>query len=390
MIRMRRIFLVCFLYSIVTLSYSQDDSLIQIQPEFKDINSKIVLPQTKIIDSVLQKRTLIPQKSIEDILKQSIVRDNIIRQKYFTKKFFENNEFVDTLFLKNLQLPYLLVNGNKISASNGDNKLFNHYNINSQNRIVLNPTIKIFSVRTISSNYVDYLNNKEKYIRNVKSINFNLSNTWLIPVIIISIIFLGISSLFYNKYFKLLLESAINYRLSVVLLKDKNIMLGRLSLILNTLFSINIALFLTQLSHYYSIRPFEINSFIYFLFFLIIVPFIFLIKSITNRIIGYIFNKGEIFNEYIHSYYVLNKNLGIILMPIVIILPFINNNFVPYLIILGIIIIAFYYFLRMIHGIKIILSKDVSILYLILYLCILEILPVFWMYKFIISFIVND
>jgi len=213
---------------------------------------------------------------------------------------------------------------------------------------------------------------------------YELSNDWLLGIFLfITLLFLWVK-IFYKKYFTLLLNSLLSYQLSIKLLREKNIMIKRVSFVLNFIYVIVLSTFILKILELYQLKIFNFNKFETLLMLINIIIIISVARILMLRLVGYIFNSTQIFNEYIHINYIINKNLGLFLFPLLIAQVYIAEKLKVIFIIAGITLILISYIIRFYRGFQIIIKKDIFLFYLILYLCTLEILPLLLGYKFFI------
>lgn len=221
----------------------------------------------------------------------------------------------------------------------------------------------------------------EAYIESVedeKGIETNSAMTPNWGTGIIAGIFLLIiwSRLRFRKYFSLLLRGPYNYSISVGLHRDNNSNLMKLSFLMNMVFAMTLGLFLTLIMQYYSVKPLNYNYLLYFVILAAAIALLYQLKAVVCHFTGLIFKSKNIFREYIHHVFLLNKNLGIYLFPMVILLHFVQYEKLYLFIYFAIGIIVAFYIIRFIRGIQIIFRNRISIFYMILYLCIFEALPI--------------
>jgi hypothetical protein len=98
-----------------------------------------------------------------------------------------------------------------------------------------------------------------------------------------------------------------------------------------------------------------------------------------------IFEKQQLINEQIHSSYLINKNIGLMLLPIVFTAVYTNQIISNVILFSGLIIFAIATLYRLVRGFQIILKNGVLLYYAILYLCTLELLPLVIGSKLLIS-----
>lgn len=103
------------------------------------------------------------------------------------------------------------------------------------------------------------------------------------------------------------------------------------------------------------------------------------------QVFGNIFLINPVVKEYIYNLYLCNAMQGIVIFPLTICIPFINNNLPFILTIVGLFVLI--YIFRFFRFFQIIHTKKLPVFYFILYLCSLEILPFIVLIKSCMSFI---
>ena len=252
-------------------------------------------------------------------------------------------------------------------------------NISLQNKI-LSDTIIADSIQNINTETVEIkpIGEKGKLITTTQ-------NDWMIPICLLGLILIAIIRFSFGKYLYRVIDSVLNYQSSTNLFLEKNMRNLRGSIFLNSLFFTNISLFIVQYYNYFWNVNTDKVSFAFYVSALLGLCILYLGKIIIVRSIGYIFNGSKEAKEYLHTIFIYNKNLAMILLPITLSVPFIAEYASSFLLNAGIIIGLIFFLLRLFRGIKILFRKHVSIFYMILYLCALEILPLLVIYKLLLS-----
>ena len=154
------------------------------------------------------------------------------------------------------------------------------------------------------------------------------------------------------------------------------------STIMNLLSFLIIGLFVYSVVSYYNFMPSGSKGIMTWLIGLLIISSAVTVRHLLCVITGVVSGQQEVFREYLLGIY-QSYRFGaiflfafIILMSYTVILPDVDY------IIAGIIIIGLVYFIRVIRLVIIFLNRSISIFYLILYLCALEILPVLILVKY--------
>jgi len=206
-----------------------------------------------------------------------------------------------------------------------------------------------------------------------------MNTDFLIIPFIINLILFAYVKYNYSDYLKLVLYSTINYQSSILLWKENKNNKPRSFYILLVIFFISIGVFsliLFQkfypeffLKHFWLIIPTTL------FFVALLISF----NKIANYISGKIFLQDEISSEYNNNINSFNQSFGIFLFPLTILMTYTKS--VDLFIYIGISFFAIIYLLKIIRLFKINISKQLNILYMFLYLCTLEIIPMLYIAK---------
>ena len=157
----------------------------------------------------------------------------------------------------------------------------------------------------------------------------------------------------------------------------------RISLFLGIGFVL-VSAFLIQITNqYFGIILVDQSHLKQYLFFVGVVCSTYLIKFIANYILAFISSNNDLGKEYLFNVFVFSQTIGIILFPFIICLQFTKYPTELFLY-PALVICAGFYALRMFRGFIIsVTEQNVGILYIFLYLCALEILPLLVLIKFL-------
>jgi hypothetical protein len=191
----------------------------------------------------------------------------------------------------------------------------------------------------------------------------------------------------FSKYMSQIFKAIINYNECLKLFKNNNSIIGRIYFLLNLIFTCTLSIFLFQTTKHFNLSITKLNSFELMFINIFIVLGIYFFKYITINIIGYLLVKRDAFLEYLHSIYIYFKIIGLFILPFVLLITFLPIKFHYFFINLGIIGIFIFYLFSLFKGIKILIQKGVLLFYWILYLCIVEIIPICLLYKFVLRFV---
>jgi hypothetical protein len=204
-------------------------------------------------------------------------------------------------------------------------------------------------------------------------------------LLILSISLYTISKYSYPRYYLRLLSTVLNYHSANKLYLEKNMRNIRGSIFFGSFALLVIGIFISYSLKFY-LESLDLKFLLVLANCIIYLFSWFLLKYIVFRFIGYVFGGSQESKEYLFNVFLYLKNLAIFILPIVVVIPYVPEFWSTILLYLGLVLSSFMYIFRIIRGIKILFAKHVSIFYMILYLCGLEILPLLMIYKLFISF----
>jgi hypothetical protein len=159
------------------------------------------------------------------------------------------------------------------------------------------------------------------------------------------------------------------------------------SLLLNILFVISTGFYLASLARYYIFTVFG-NFWITFLYAVLFVAAIYLGKYIILKIAGWIFNIRSATDTYIFIVFLVNKMIGIFLLPIIILISFPNQFLLPVVIPLSYLILILLLCYRFFNSFRPIRSEiKLNRFHFFLYLCAFEIAPLLLIYKVLLAYV---
>jgi hypothetical protein len=205
---------------------------------------------------------------------------------------------------------------------------------------------------------------------------------WFTVAIIVSLFVFSWMKVVYQKFVVQIITGLVDYQVAMRLYREKNVLFRNVSVGLHTIFYINMGLYIYYLIDFKDYPQVFKNVFLSVFIYSLFILLIYNIKSFTSKILGYLFLVQENFAQYIHNVNLYNKNIGLFLFPIVIIYPFAIDEMKPIVIYAGLILMLGLFLLRSYRSAQIIMKKGISLFYLILYLCAVELLPVLLLVKF--------
>ena len=110
---------------------------------------------------------------------------------------------------------------------------------------------------------------------------------------------------------------------------------------------------------------------------------IFFGRIVFVNLTGFLFNRLKIFREYLYNTFIFNKLMGMAILPVLLFVVYTTGVLQEVFFWLAITIVTLVVFMRLIRSLVFSFKKDVSIFYMFLYLCALEIIPLTLLYRWL-------
>jgi len=208
---------------------------------------------------------------------------------------------------------------------------------------------------------------------------------WILGILILCAIFLAWTQIFAFKRFKQVIRAPFSKRFINQLMRDGNLFRERISISLGLIYMMCFSLLLYEVNEL--VLEWTIFRIQGFLLFLLISGFIIAfwsIKSIFIRILGEVFRTFQTTHEYMLNSLVFNLMTGIVILPFLIMVIYLKSIPMVYFCLIFMVFLNVFRFVRgFLIGVS--LTKF-SYLFLFVYLCSLEILPLLIIAKLLINF----
>jgi Domain of unknown function (DUF4271) len=212
-------------------------------------------------------------------------------------------------------------------------------------------------------------------------------NESLFYFLIVLLFYFACIKLFFGKYIDNLTTLFFRVTMRQQQIREQLLQTPLPSLLLNILFTVSCGLYLTLLTRYYNFAFFG-NFWVTLLYAIGFVAGIYLGKFVVLKITGWIFNIRSATDTYIFIVFLVNKMIGIFLLPFVILMSFPNRYLLPVLVLLSYIMLILLLSYRFINSFRPIRSEiKVNRFHFFLYLCAFEIAPLLLIYKVLLAFV---
>ncbi len=203
------------------------------------------------------------------------------------------------------------------------------------------------------------------------------SPAWVFLLLFLMVAAFTWIKVFYARTMRQIFQAVVSMGAANQMLREENLLLQRSSVLLTVLFNLVAAFFLYQVSNYLEWSSDYIGSGLgRFLILAFVVSLVYSLKFLILRLTGHLFRTDKAFSAYIFHIFLINNVLGMLLMPLVIAVAFLAPAYALYFFYTAAALVIFGFLYRMLRGVLIGLSfAEFSKVYLLLYLCALEIGP---------------
>ncbi len=211
--------------------------------------------------------------------------------------------------------------------------------------------------------------------------NRNFRSIWMLAVILLLLLYLAVINRFMGKSISDIVESFYSQRVLSQFSKEENLLNSWAFILLFLLFGATVGLLFYQITSYYN-HSYTDDGWQLYLGFTFAAIIFFILKIIVLRILGLIFNIGNLVKEYISILYLTYFNITFISLPLVVCFGLIADSFKPLLLLICgvlLLVVLFWQYIR--SSINVLSVYRFSKVYLFIYLCALEFCPVLILIK---------
>jgi len=322
--------------------------------------------QQAVVKAAQQKQTGLKTNSVGSNNTKTITKSNP-GNITFKKEFFQKNSYTEEPVVKDAS--WNIYTGNPgLFITSGDN-------VNFGDVTTLSDSVFLLSRNTIvpKSTKPYGLVGKELILPN---------QDWVLGIVLIFWAIFASVRVGFLKYLGQLFVSIVNINAAIRLYQQRGYKTMYGAMRLDIIFHLILPLSVYQIAAFYKMDIPGYPAILFFLALLLVINAYLFTKILLYKLAGSIVMLKEQTDESVFNIRLYYKALGLILLPIVTVHAVIaQTNFITIWIMAALIVIM--YFANVIRTIYLGIRKDISIFYLILYLCTLEILPLLLVFKLI-------
>ncbi|MBC8033440.1 MAG: DUF4271 domain-containing protein [Chitinophagaceae bacterium] len=201
------------------------------------------------------------------------------------------------------------------------------------------------------------------------------------------VLFFAMIRTIFGKYLQNLFAVFFRISMKQKQLREQLLQMPLPSLLLNLLFVVAGGIYISHLMRYYQVLD-NVNEWLLLLYSSGLLSVIYFVKLMVLKLTGWIFNMKEATSTYIFIVFLVNKLLGIFLLPLILFLSFSDSVVVSVTITLSYILILIFFGYRYLISYSAVRKEiKVSPFHFFLYLCAFEIIPLVLIYKVLLEFV---
>ena len=215
-----------------------------------------------------------------------------------------------------------------------------------------------------------------------------VSNDGIFYYIVSLVLYFALMRLFFYKYVSTMFTLFFRATLRQQQLREQLLQAPLPALLMNIFFVVSMATYCTFIAIHLEM-PFADNFWTTLMYAVILIASIYFIKFIFLNIVGWIFGISHVTDTYIFIVFLINKMIGIFLLPVIAMLAFPSATLLPVMLMVSYFLVGGMLFYRFIISYRPVRSEiKVNRFHFFLYLCAFEIAPLLLIYKVLLTIVV--
>lgn len=233
-----------------------------------------------------------------------------------------------------------------------------------------------------------FINIKEQPVSLIEKLHQPAGKEFLFYTLCVVLLILAVFKTIFSGYFKNLFRVYFNTSLRQTQLADQLEQAKLPSFIMNIFFTITTGIYIWLLFNHFH-PPRLISSKLLLPFCILSVAALYFTKFCLLKFMGWVSDIPETTNNYIFAIFLVNKIIGIILVPIIILLAFLNTLWLPVITNISIMIFGLFFLSRYIKSYGAIERKfPLNPFHFIIYIVGAEIIPLLLIYKVAVDYLI--
>jgi len=232
-----------------------------------------------------------------------------------------------------------------------------------------------------------YINFTGKPVVEIFEIHHANSKDSLFYLLVAILFYFALTRIFFEKYFNNLMTLFFRVSLRQQQIREQVLQTPLPSLLLNILFVISGGLFACYLLHYSRFGE-AVGFWVLYLYCMAAIATIYLVKFVVLKFVGWVFSISRATDIYIFVVFLVNKMLGIFLLPFLILITFSGPQLREIFITISLAMVFVLWAYRALAGYRPVRNEiKLTPFYFFLYLCAFEIAPLLLIYKVLLTYL---
>jgi len=206
---------------------------------------------------------------------------------------------------------------------------------------------------------------------------------WLLFYLFVLLGYFAWIRMYYGNILTRTVQACTNFQVTSKMFQDNSLLQIQLDNVLYVLYFLSIAFLLYLMEEGFHLKPYGLNGGLQFLFNLALLVGVFFGRIVLVNLAGFLFNHIKIFKEYLYNSFIFNKLMGMAILPLLLFVVYTTGILQKLFFWLALTTVVLVIIMRLIRGVIFSFKKDVSIFYMFLYLCALEISPLVLLYRWL-------
>jgi len=206
---------------------------------------------------------------------------------------------------------------------------------------------------------------------------------WLFLYLMVLLGFFAWIRVYYGNIYAHTVQASTNFKVAARMFKDKSLLQNQLDNVLYASYFLSLAYLLLFLEVKAGMFPYRLQGILLYLFNLALLMGVFLTRVVVMNLLGSLFNHLALFREYLYHTFIFNKLIGISILPLLLFVLYTRGVLQTVFIWITFSTLGVVLVMRIIRGIEFSFKKDISIFYMFLYLCALELVPLVLLYRWL-------
>ena len=212
---------------------------------------------------------------------------------------------------------------------------------------------------------------------------FIIQPIWLFMYLFVLLVFFAWIRLYYRKILTQTVQASTNFQVASRMFQANSQLQNQLDKVLYVLYFLSLAFLLFIAEERMDIIPYDLNGGLLYLFNFTLLVGMFFGRMVLLNLAGFLFNQLKIFKEYLYNTFIFNKLMGLAILPLLLFVVYTTGVLQEVIFWVTLTIATVVILMKVIRGVVFSFKKEISLFYMFLYLCALEIAPLVLLYKWL-------